>query len=58
MLSDGSGTPWMERPDPLIARLARGDASAFEALYDRYGCALHAYLWGQIGDRQAAEDLL
>ncbi|MCB0076171.1 MAG: RNA polymerase sigma factor [Anaerolineales bacterium] len=42
----------------LVKAMAAGEATAIESLYQRHGPALFAYLVGQLGDRQWAEDVL
>lgn len=42
----------------LAARVARGDSSALEALYDRHASAVLGILLKVIGDRAVAEDAL
>jgi RNA polymerase sigma-70 factor (ECF subfamily) len=44
--------------DGLARRIARGDASAFDELYDRHAAPLLGYLNGMVGHRPLAEDLL
>jgi RNA polymerase sigma-70 factor, ECF subfamily len=53
--------------DPELARLAdedllalveRGDADAFEAIYDRHSRVAYSLAFRLLGDRQAAEDLV
>ncbi len=44
--------------DELVARVRRGDASAFEAVYDRYHLALLGFCRHMLGSRQEAEDAL
>lgn len=41
----------------LAARAARGDTSAFEALYDRHVSRVHAHCARQLGSVQEADDL-
>jgi RNA polymerase sigma factor (sigma-70 family) len=43
--------------DRELARLARKDAAAFAALYERHAAAIHAWLSGELRDPQAALDL-
>jgi RNA polymerase sigma-70 factor (ECF subfamily) len=48
-------------PEPeaaLMARYCDGDREAFAALYGGLAPRLFAYLYGMIGERAAAEDLL
>lgn len=45
------------RDDDLVARVARGDAAAFEALFDRYGDLVYSVAYRVLGDRHAAEDI-
>ncbi len=54
-------------PDPELARLAdedlltlveRGDADAFEVIYDRHSRVAYSLAFRLLGDRQAAEDLV
>jgi RNA polymerase sigma-70 factor (ECF subfamily) len=46
-------------PDVLLVRaMADGDTHALDELYARYGPGLLVYLTGQLGDRQAAEEVL
>lgn len=40
-----------------MQRFCDGEAAAFEALFARYGAALHGYLWRLLGDRALVEDL-
>ncbi|HLO15455.1 MAG TPA: sigma-70 family RNA polymerase sigma factor [Anaerolineales bacterium] len=42
----------------LVARVARGNSAALEALYDRYASAVLGSLLKVIGDRAMAEDVL
>ena len=42
----------------LVAAMARGESAALDALYQRHGPALLAYLVGQLGERQRAEEIL
>ena len=42
--------------DKLAALIRRGDAAAFEALYDRYAAALLSFCMYTLGSRQDAED--
>jgi RNA polymerase sigma-70 factor, ECF subfamily len=42
----------------LVASLARGDASALEALYDRYADPIYRAAFRRLGDRQLAEEVL
>jgi RNA polymerase sigma factor (sigma-70 family) len=42
----------------LVQAVAQGDMWALEALYERYGLRLLAYLLGQVGDRGLAEEVL
>jgi RNA polymerase sigma-70 factor (ECF subfamily) len=43
--------------EQLMARVRRGDAAAFEALFSRYGEAVRRHLAGVVRDVAAAEDL-
>ncbi|MFW5815592.1 MAG: sigma-70 family RNA polymerase sigma factor [Wenzhouxiangella sp.] len=43
--------------DDLMLAYARGDARAFEILYERYRQSLYRYLFHALGDRAAADDL-
>ena len=46
-------------PDRLVlARLARGDTSALEDIYSRFGRILFRYLLTLVPDQQVAEELL
>ena len=45
-------------PRQLAVRLARGDESAFEELYDACADALHRFLTVRLGDRGAASDIV
>lgn len=49
---------WAEEDGQLIARLAVGDTSALDALYDRYAGVIFALLVRIVADRAIAEDLL
>lgn len=50
--------PQTERSDELLMQAyARGDAAAFECLFDRHRRALFTYLLHQVGSQSAAEDL-
>jgi RNA polymerase sigma-70 factor (ECF subfamily) len=42
----------------LLARMARGDASALQALYDLYAKPLYSYALQVLGSRQDAEEVL
>ena len=46
------------RDEILIDRVARGDVTAFEILYDRYAATVLGILQHMLGDRNAAEVLL
>lgn len=47
-----------DRPeDGLLARIGEGDASAFEALYERFGTLVYSTALQVLGDVQAAEDV-
>ena len=46
------------RDEILIARVARGDVTAFEILYDRYAATVLGILLHILGDRDTAEILL
>ncbi len=46
--------PWDE---DLAARVARGDADAFEALFARYGDLVYSVAYRVLEDRHAAEDI-
>ena len=49
----------MHAPEPRLAdRLAAGEPSAFEAVYDRHGRDLYGYLLARTGRPHHAEDLL
>ena len=43
--------------DDLMLAYARGDARAFEVLYERYRQPLYRYLFHALGDRAQADDL-
>jgi RNA polymerase sigma-70 factor (ECF subfamily) len=43
--------------EQLMARLARRDIKAFEALYDRYGTLVYSTALRVVGDAQLAEDI-
>jgi len=43
--------------DDLMLAYARGDARAFEVLYERYRQPLYRYLFHAVGDRASADDL-
>jgi RNA polymerase sigma-70 factor (ECF subfamily) len=45
------------RDEDLAARVARGDAEAFEALFDRYGDLVYSVAYRVLEDRHAAEDI-
>ena len=46
------------RDDADLGRgVAAGDPAAFAELYERYARGIHDFVAGQLGDRQAAEDL-
>jgi len=42
----------------VMGRYCRGEAAAFHQLYARLAPKIMAYLWGMIGDRAAAQDLV
>lgn len=46
------------RDEILISRVARGDVTAFEILYDRYAATVLGILLHLLDDRDAAEVLL
>ncbi len=51
--------PAQDDPDlSLVRAMAAGEAAALEELYQRHGPALLAYLVGQLGERQRAEEVL
>ncbi|MFN8620400.1 MAG: sigma-70 family RNA polymerase sigma factor [Chloroflexota bacterium] len=53
------GTPTAGASDAgLVAALARGDAAALEALYDRYADPIFRTAFRRLGDRQLAEEVL
>ncbi|HKZ86070.1 MAG TPA: sigma-70 family RNA polymerase sigma factor [Anaerolineae bacterium] len=60
--SPGSGAAAMGQVDvtdeSLLARAAAGDASALEALYDRYAPVVMGLALKMIGDRAAAEEIV
>jgi RNA polymerase sigma-70 factor, ECF subfamily len=43
--------------EDLIPRMARGDAQAFEVLYDRHGTAAYSLAYRMVGSRGLAEDV-
>jgi RNA polymerase sigma-70 factor, ECF subfamily len=45
------------RTDAQLLAAARSDASPFRELYDRHAPAIHRFLAGRTGDREAALDL-
>ena len=45
-------------PSRWLARLAEGDPSALDGLYDEFGPALYRYALGMLGRTEAAEDAL
>lgn len=45
------------RDEDLAARVARGDAGAFEALFARYGDLVYSVAYRVLADRHAAEDI-
>ncbi|HXF50183.1 MAG TPA: sigma-70 family RNA polymerase sigma factor [Dehalococcoidia bacterium] len=45
------------RDEDLAARVARGDADAFEALFARYGDLVYSVAYRVLEDRHAAEDI-
>ncbi|HWQ27490.1 MAG TPA: sigma-70 family RNA polymerase sigma factor, partial [Dehalococcoidia bacterium] len=45
------------RDEDLAARVTRGDAGAFEALFDRYGDLVYSVAYRVLEDRHAAEDI-
>src|SRR3990172_8779334 len=53
------GPPLTEVSDAeLIGRVAKGDATALEVLYDRYARVVTGFALRIVGDRQQAEELL
>ena len=46
-----------ERGAALMARIATGDAAAFQQLYDKFGPSVMRFLARLVGDRTLAEDL-
>src|SRR4051812_12952269 len=44
-------------PDVLVARVARGDSAAFEALYDALGALVHGLARRVVRDPSRAEDV-
>lgn len=45
-------------PGPWLARLAKGDPSALDELYDHFGPQCYRYALGMLGRAEAAEDAL
>src|ERR687883_605969 len=43
--------------EELVPRMARGDAQAFEAIYERHGGAAYSLAYRMTGSRSAAEDV-
>jgi RNA polymerase sigma-70 factor, ECF subfamily len=43
--------------EDLVPRMARGDARAFEAIYERHGGAAYSLAYRMTGSRSAAEDV-
>jgi DNA-directed RNA polymerase specialized sigma24 family protein len=50
--------PADERTDAELIRLARGEAAAFRALYDRHASTMLLWLYAQAPDRRTACELL
>lgn len=48
--------PLRDPDGELVVRVARGDRSAFEALYERYVRSVYALALRRLGDRHSAED--
>jgi RNA polymerase sigma-70 factor (ECF subfamily) len=44
--------------EDLIPRMARGDAQAFEVLYERHGTAAYSLAYRMVGSRGLAEDVV
>lgn len=44
--------------EDLLARVEKGDADAFEVIYDRHSRVAYSLAYRLLGDRQAAEDLV
>ncbi|MEQ8834766.1 MAG: sigma-70 family RNA polymerase sigma factor [Miltoncostaeaceae bacterium] len=44
--------------EDLLARVERGDADAFEVIYERHSRVAYSLAYRLLGDRQAAEDLV
>ena len=49
---------WTEDDEQLISRVANGDATALDQLYDRYAGVAFALILRIVGERQVAEELL
>lgn len=47
-----------ESDEALAAEMARGEAAALRALYDRYEAPVYRFLLRMAGDREAASDLM
>ena len=44
--------------EELVPRMARGDAQAFEAIYERHGGAAYSLAYRMVGSRTVAEDVI
>jgi RNA polymerase sigma-70 factor (ECF subfamily) len=53
-----TGEPDAQQAAEVMARYCRGDAAAFQRLYELLAARILAYLTGLLGDRATAEDLL
>src|SRR5262245_20896744 len=53
-----TGEPDAKEAAEVMARYCRGDAAAFQRLYELLAARILAYLTGLLGDRAAAEDML
>ena len=52
------GTAAEVSDEELMTRFCRGEAEAFDALFERHGAAVHAYLSRLVSSSVAAEDLM
>jgi RNA polymerase sigma-70 factor (ECF subfamily) len=53
----GRGIEPLDADTPLLELVRRGDAAAFERLFERHYAAVYRALYGLLGSREEAEDL-
>src|SRR5262245_3527768 len=49
---------WMDNSEELIAGVRRGDESAFRLIFEQHHRFVFRFLYGMVGDRRMAEELM